>query len=163
MTLNNAITAFLITGGAVLMGMAIWGTYGLIGLLKASKYYRFWRNLMFFMGFFLIGYIGAVVLVITGLENVLLILTGVVFLFGALFVYLVSKLGYLTIGDLDTMTGKLADQNQQLSVEVMKRKRADEFLNSTLDYMESVVQHGGTHKEILEYVHDAQAQFKQLN
>jgi len=94
------LTAGLITLGAGVMLFSILGTRGVLRQLHGMRYERIWRILLALMAFFLLGYLGVVVLVLTGFTDFLLALTGVVFLFGALFVYLVVYAGSLTISDL---------------------------------------------------------------
>jgi signal transduction histidine kinase len=51
-------------------------------------------------GVFLVGYAGVATLVIFELESWILVLTGVVFCSGALFVYMVVHSGYLSMAEL---------------------------------------------------------------
>ncbi len=97
---GSLITAALILLGAVVMLFAVLGTRQIFRLLEGTLYAKHWSVLVALMIFFLVGYLGAVVLAAIGLTDVLLILSGVVFLFGALFVLLVVRLGYLTIAEL---------------------------------------------------------------
>lgn len=141
MVFGDILTSILILLGAAVMLLSIWGTRQVLPLVRGRKYARFWKALTFLMAFFLLGYLAAAFFTLAGLRGVVLVLTGVVFLFGAVFVYLVVRLGYLTIGDLgelatslerkvDERTAKLRDQterllaaNRELSV---ARKQAEE-------------------------------------
>jgi len=125
MVFGDMLTSTLILLGAAVMLLSIWGTRQVLPLVRGRKYARFWNALTFLMAFFLLGYLAAAAFTLAGLRGVVLVLTGVVFLFGAVFVYLVVRLGYLTIGDLgelaaslerkvDERTARLRDQTERL-------------------------------------------------
>jgi CheY-like chemotaxis protein len=64
------------------------------------------------MVLFLFGYMAAVSLVLTGNIDFMALLTGLIFFFGALFVYLVVRIGHLTIDDLlNTIVSKRAAES----------------------------------------------------
>ena len=71
----------------------------IIRSLASSRYTRIWRLLAILMVAFIGGYLGAILLILLDLGNYLQLLTGTVFLFGALFVYLVVQIGFLTISE----------------------------------------------------------------
>ncbi|MDH4137665.1 MAG: PAS domain S-box protein, partial [Anaerolineae bacterium] len=98
--LGVVLTAVLVFLGAVIMLMSLLGMRQVLQLLRGSKYIRSWQTLFFLMVFFLAGYLAALALVLTGTIDVLAMLTGVIFFFGALFVYLVVRTGQLSIEDL---------------------------------------------------------------
>lgn len=100
MSFNEIITSTLICGGAVVMALSLAKTREVLQLLRGRRYILSWRVLTFLMVFFLIGYGVSLLFVLAGLIGFLEILTGVIFFFGALFVYLVVRIGYLTIDDL---------------------------------------------------------------
>jgi signal transduction histidine kinase/AmiR/NasT family two-component response regulator len=94
------VTAGLILLGAGVMLFSVFGTRRVLTPLPASRYRRPWQVLAGLMMFFLIGYLVMVALTFSNLIWLIVVLTGVVFLFGAVFVYLVVQLGYLTISEL---------------------------------------------------------------
>jgi PAS domain S-box-containing protein len=94
------LTALFIFFGAVTMSLSLLGMRKVLQLLSASKYTRNWQALFSLAVFFLGGYVVALALVLTGTMGPLAMLTGVIFFFGALFVYLVVWTGQLSIGDL---------------------------------------------------------------
>ncbi len=110
------------------MFLSMLGTRSLLTQIQQSKYLKSWQILLVLMAFFFLGYVGTSFLVFTEITQVLMILVGVVFLFGALFVYLVVHIGGLTIGDLqqtmfsmdqledevETRTAELTAANQEL-------------------------------------------------
>ncbi len=100
MSFNEIITSTLIFGGAVVMALSLAKTREVLQLLRGRRYIFSWRVLTFLMVFFLIGYGVSLLFVLAGLIGFLEILTGIIFLFGALFVYLVVRVGHLTIDDL---------------------------------------------------------------
>ena len=114
-------TNILIFFGSAVMLASILGTGQVLILLGRNPYVRFWRILLGFMLFLLFGYLAAILMVLAGLQDFVMLLTGVVFFFAALFVYLVVRVGYLTIGDLlshaakiKEMLGDLEDSQREL-------------------------------------------------
>ncbi len=98
--MDKIATGVLIFLGAGTMFLSLLGTRQVLRLLKGSRYTRGWLILSFLMVFFLVGYLGAFLLVLVGKIEFLALLAGVIFFFGALFVYLVVWIGRLTINDL---------------------------------------------------------------
>ncbi len=82
------------------MLLSILATRRVLSLLAGGKYLRLWHLLIFLMIFFFSGYLAVVAMIFAGLGQYIILLTGVVFLFGALFVYVVVYLGRITIEDL---------------------------------------------------------------
>jgi signal transduction histidine kinase/DNA-binding NarL/FixJ family response regulator len=127
MSLNNLITAGLIFLGAGVMLFSVLSTRKVLTLLRASRYRRPWQVLLGLMVFFLVGYLAVIVLVFADLTWLILILTGVVFLFGALFVYLVVQLGYLTIDDLQQT--KAAAEQARAQAEAASQAKSEFLAN----------------------------------
>ncbi len=98
---GDIVISGLIVVGAVLMVFAILGTRDVFVMLSATRDAGRWQLLLYLMVFFLVGYMAAAVLSLLGLRQMVLLLTGVVFLFGAAFALLVVRLGYSTIRDLN--------------------------------------------------------------
>lgn len=90
---------FIVLGGFV-MFLSIKETQRILALIQDSKYRKSWNILRSLMVFFLFGYLGILILFSLKIQWLILILTGVIFFFGALFVYMVVKVGFLTIQDL---------------------------------------------------------------
>jgi signal transduction histidine kinase/DNA-binding response OmpR family regulator len=90
----------LILLGAAIMLLSIWETRRLLRLLADSEYQRVWWVLAGLMTLFVLGYVGVVALIFHGQEALIILLTGWVFFFGALFVYMVVRTGYLSIDEL---------------------------------------------------------------
>ncbi len=80
---------------------AILRTRQLLTGLKHGKYIKGWKVAFLLMSAFLFGYLGAVFLIYLGTKDYLVILTGLVFFFGASFVHLAVWLGSATIRDLN--------------------------------------------------------------
>lgn len=87
----------------------------LVRLLADSQYHKPWRRLFGFICLFEVGYLASAVLVFINGHSVPVIITGVVFLFGALFVWSVVRLGSLTIQDLQATTDAAEAANQAKS------------------------------------------------
>jgi anti-anti-sigma regulatory factor len=114
--LKEISTSILILLGAGVMFLSLLGTRKVLLLVKGSKYIRHWRILLYLMIFFLIGYLASLTLVLAGQIEILAILAGVIFLFGASFVYLVVRTGYLTIEE---------SQEQARTLDFLSREKDD--------------------------------------
>ena len=123
--MKNTIVITLIFLGTGIMFLSILKTRGILKLLEGNKHIRYWRFLFWLMIFFLGGYVMAIAFVVAGVTEILLILIGVVFFFGAVFVYLVVRSGYLTIDDILRTTAE--------------RQRAEEELRKHRNHLEEVV------------------------
>ncbi|MBI1374291.1 MAG: hypothetical protein GC159_16365 [Phycisphaera sp.] len=151
-----ALTAALIIGGAAVMLLAVISTLRLRREVGDRQYGRHWGVLHVLMMFFLLGYLGAVALVLLGHSDWLALLTGVVFFFGALFVYIVVRTGLMTIRDLQVEV----QQRQRTEAELMVARDAAEAassaksvflanmghelrtpLNATINYAEMIKEH----------------------
>jgi signal transduction histidine kinase len=137
MSLNEIATTFLISLGAVAMFLSLLGMRQLLRLLKSSRYSRRWETLSFLMVFFLVGYLVSLLSIFVGLLEVLFpILTGMIFFFGALFVYLVVQTGRLTIDDLFKATAERKRAEEQLQRYAAELEQANEELKR-LTYLAS--------------------------
>jgi len=135
MTLQELLTVIFIGLGGVIMVLAILQTRRIFALLKAGRYAKVWRLLTFLMIFFLVGYVGVIGLVVHGDTHFLVVLTGVIFLFGALFVYMVVQTGQLTIQDLlETTVSKEALETVNVELE-QARDQAMEANRAKSDFL----------------------------
>jgi signal transduction histidine kinase len=126
--MSNLFTIIFIVLGGFVMFLSIKETQRILALLKDNKYRKSWYILRSLMVFFLLGYLGVLVLFPLGIQWLILILTGVIFFFGALFVYMVVKVGFLTIQDLlKTNILRLELQQQKETSEAIAQIKA-EFL-----------------------------------
>ena len=94
------MTLVLILFGSVTMLLAIFETRSLLLSIRDSKYFAKWRILFFLMIFFFFGYIASLIFIIIGKINLITVLAGLIFFFGALFVYLVVRTSHITIDDV---------------------------------------------------------------
>ncbi|MEO1400554.1 MAG: ATP-binding protein [Cyanobacteria bacterium J06635_1] len=101
----------MIVGGAAVMMVAIRKTRQILEVLKADEGIGHWHTLFGLMVFFLGGYSLAAYLVVTYRFNGFPLLTGIVFFFGALFVWFSVSLYYQTLLKL-MVTGKNYRQAQ---------------------------------------------------
>ena len=107
MMIQQLAASFLIACGAIVMLSSIAGARKLLILVSHSPYQRYQRALVVLMVLFCLGYVGAIVLVMFGINDWLLILVGIIFLLGSLFVYLVVVMGGIAIKELnETMLSK---------------------------------------------------------
>jgi hypothetical protein len=114
MSVQDIVTSAMILLGAGMMALSIFRTRQILAILRNYPVARYWRILAFLMAFFLIGYLAVIGVILAGQQSLILVLTGVVFLFGAVFVYIVVRLGDVTIGDLDRL---VAERTAQLTVQ----------------------------------------------
>lgn len=78
----------------------------LLKIIKGDRYNKRWQLLFQLMIFFFVGYLLAFSLVLFGFEEILAMVTGLVFFFGAVFVFLVVRTGRVTIEHLLRTTGE---------------------------------------------------------
>jgi len=97
---QEMVTIGLVIAGAVVMGLAISLTRRILKLLQKGLFSKHWKILILLMSFFFVGYIAISLLLMAGHIEVIVVLTGVIFFCGALFVYLVVYTGKLTIKNL---------------------------------------------------------------
>ena len=118
----NVLTIGFIVAGAIILLLGMLQTYKLVKLVDDKRFKRGWRNLLILMSFFFAGYLIAAFIVLIGQVDILQILTGVIFFFGAVFVVAVVALGLGTFRQLRKANDKLNDkleilktQNDQLT------------------------------------------------
>ena len=107
--MNHFAIAFLILLGAAIMLLSTLNSRRILALLTRKDLIRYWQILTLLMAFFLVGYLAASVLVAAGYSEILVTLAGVVFFFGALFVFIVVRLGFTTITDLLKKTSEISN------------------------------------------------------
>ncbi|TLS66172.1 GGDEF domain-containing protein [Mariprofundus erugo] len=100
MTMDNLPLLSLIGLGALVLIFSSMKTMHILAMIKDGSIARYWRILKFAMIFFLVGYLGVMAMVVVGITDILILLTGMIFFFGALFVYFVVHTGELTIQEL---------------------------------------------------------------
>ncbi len=100
MDFGAILTSILILVGVLLMVLSAFSIRRLILLLRGTRYLRDWRVLRILILFFLAGYLISLVVSIADRMEILAVLSGVIFVFGALFVLGVVHLGQRTLADL---------------------------------------------------------------
>lgn len=100
MEVDVILTALLILLGVGIMTLSVMRTRTILPLVRDSRYQLSWRFLFVFMLFFGLGYLAAFVLVLRNYTDSLMALMGIIFLCGALFVFIVVRTGFLTINEL---------------------------------------------------------------
>ncbi|WP_458190398.1 hypothetical protein [Haladaptatus sp. NG-WS-4] len=96
----STVVQLFITLGAVVMLGSILYTRRLFDRLDENTYQLRWQGLFGLMAFFLLGYVAALAVTFAGNEVVFQMFTGLVFLFGAVFVFFVVNTGLVTVTDL---------------------------------------------------------------
>lgn len=104
MTLINTIVVALVAVGSVVLLLSFVLSREILVVLNRRGNYKAWQILSTLMLFFFFGYVAVVLLVLLGYADLILLLSGMVFLAGATFVYLVVRVGYNTIRSLIKMT-----------------------------------------------------------
>ena len=94
-----------ISFGSIIMLFAVFKTQKFTNLRLSNKYHNTWNILKYFMILFFIGYICIFVLVLfLGHSEIIQTIEGLIFLVGALFVYITIHTGFSTISDLNHTT-----------------------------------------------------------
>jgi light-regulated signal transduction histidine kinase (bacteriophytochrome) len=109
------LTLGLIILGAILLSYALFKTLKILVILKNNATQNQWRVLAFLMLFFVLGYIACAFLVVANNFSVLVLLTGIVFLGGGAFVFMVVNLGLLTINNLKDKNNMALAYSEQLN------------------------------------------------
>ena len=139
------ISAGMIGVGAFFMFLSILLAVAMLPRL-ADYYRKRWTLLTFFTGFFLLGYIAFIVILVMDLRLPLEFVTGVVFLGGALFVFWVIRLTKYTIIDLVDKEDALNELNATLEQKVLQRTRA--LSESMADLSKEVVERKKANRKI---------------
>lgn len=103
------IILIILVGASVLL-MAIIKTYKIFHILDDVGFRRGWRRLLMLMSFFLVGYLGSGYIIYVGEQKILQWVLGVIFLFGAVFVYKVVSLGTKAFNTLRSTNRNLGNQ-----------------------------------------------------
>ena len=109
------LTIILIVLGALILLLAMFQTYRIFRYVNDSKLKQGWKNLFILMSFFFLGYFGVAYLVAIESYSLIEVLTGVIFFFGAVFVFIVSALGSKTFQMLRKVNNSLEDKIALLS------------------------------------------------
>ncbi|MEF8784931.1 MAG: hypothetical protein V5A45_03285 [Haloarculaceae archaeon] len=142
----STIMQILIVGGTVAMVAAILYTRKLFEQLSENTYQRRWRGLFGLMAFFLVGYVAALGVVVTGYEGVFQVVTGLVFLFGALFVFLVVNTGLVTVNDLQDKMEAAREARQEAE---SARKEAEVTRAETMETYDYLQKKADDYAEIM--------------
>jgi len=114
--LNYTITVFILLG-AFIMLLSATDTKKIFNTLHDKSLKSNWRKLRILMFIFLLGYIAAAIMVLLGYTQLLVILSGLIFFMGALFVYLVVHTGLTSFRKLKQISQHLDDtqlKNEEL-------------------------------------------------
>ena len=138
--IEQVAISLLILGGACMLALSIRRTKQILQLLRENSMIAHWQRLFWLMVFFLGGYGGAFALVITNRLSWMALVTGVVFFFGAVFVYLVAHLQYFTFhGVLDKLEERTDAEQAARKVNQELEARVQEL--ATLNMIAQTVTH----------------------
>ena len=142
MQIEEIVASLMILCGAIFMSIAIYRSE------KTSRnvpreVQRRWIVLLILMVFFLLGYLAFVAILASRLQIRSELVTGTIFLGGAIFVYIVVNLTRDTIARIKTTEEKLRELNETLEHRIEKRttelKRSRNFLKTVLDSLSDSV------------------------
>lgn len=97
----------MVSVGAIAIVISAIETKDIIPSLKSKRHINYWKNLLWLMLFFCFGYLSVLLWVIFIDYSIAHLITGLIFMFGGMFVFLAVKIGKSTIIDLiDTTVSK---------------------------------------------------------
>jgi PAS domain S-box-containing protein len=124
----------LIGIGAFFILLSALKTSRMLGLLKENpKEFNLWRILFFLMIFFFAGYLASLFFILRDLGEILILITGLVFCLGGLFVYIVTRVSSFTINDL-LLKNKCEDLNKDLKSSLKQLEEYKHFFYNSHDF-----------------------------
>ena len=123
LTFQDILTIFLIGLGAMVMVFAALRTRQILLLNQEKGHIRRWRMLFSLIILFLVGYFVTVLLIVFKLSYYLVVAAGVIFFFGALFVYLVSQVSSITISENILLDRGLQDERSKVDQKSLSLSR----------------------------------------
>jgi len=126
MITNQIFASVLIAFGGVIMFPAVLRTRQMLSLLTERKSIRIWRVLFALSAFFIACYLITLCLVLAQKTAPLVSLIGLVFFFGALYVYFVARISHVTIQKLLKTAEekqKAIEDNLRLETELQVARR----------------------------------------
>ena len=106
--------------------------------LKNSRYQRSWYGLILLMILFCLGYFGTTIYIISGSMELVIRAIGVIYFLGSLFVYLVTRIGYLTINELHNALQANEQREEEIAVQTAKLTRINEQLQVRTAQFEAI-------------------------
>jgi PAS domain S-box-containing protein len=142
MHIEEIVTSLLILCGAVFMAVAIFRSEKMRRNVP-HEVQRRWRVMHVLMVFFLLGYLTFVTILVSRLQLHLELVTGMIFMGGAVFVFIVINLTRDTITRIKNAEEKLKELNETLEHRIVKRtaelQRSHKFLKTVLDSLSDSV------------------------
>lgn len=124
------LSLILISVGVFFMLLAVLKTRNILTLIKGKTQIHSWRILFFMMLFFLVGYIAALYLIFEGQQKFITFLTGTVFLLGAVFVFIITRISAITINDLIVKDKSVELNNELKTNEIIIKQKTEELEQS---------------------------------
>jgi GAF domain-containing protein len=137
-TFMELVTVILIILGA---GIMLFANARIIQISKFKQEKRARNRWLFLLSltiFFFLGYIATIALVLAGLLNYLVIAVGIIFFFGALFVYLVGQVSSSAIKGLFYTADELEKEHAQLNSKATEKDNLILHLNTAADISRSI-------------------------
>jgi PAS domain S-box-containing protein len=133
-----------ILGGALVMFLSAIRTARILKLAEAKKYSRYWKACLILMVFFLPAYLTTAYLFSLGMDRYGTLITGLVFFFGSLFVFLVVLTAEITFRDIrkseEELESKVEQRTAELKKESADRAKADEMLKQSEGHFRSLAE-----------------------
>jgi len=143
MTWLEYLTTVLILFGALIMLYAIVYTRKVLPIVHSLAIRRTWLLLIVLMLIFFVGYLVAAGLVISNNADLIAIVTGFVFLFGAVFVTITVQTGYSTIAEIQKLykTSEQAQRLEKAQVELINMNKQLISKNEELEQFAYMASH----------------------
>lgn len=161
------LSLIFISVGVFFILLALLKTRDMLTILKGKTESKSWRILFFMIQLFLAGYVFSIYFILQGQQAFLILLIGIVFLFGALFVFIVTWISFFTIKDL-LLKDKTAELNKELEeqrkqLENSVEKRTSELLVTNIKLQKEIEENKKSQKELAENKNRLQRQNQALH
>ena len=107
-------TILLIFIGAGIMLLAGFWIRKILRIISTKQLFLYWQRLFALTIFFMAGYLSSIALILIGQANYILVASGIIFAMGALFVYFVGRVSFVTIQEYQITASSLSATSDKL-------------------------------------------------